>query len=110
MSSLPALETLERHYMKMAQAAERADWDTLSRIEGEAATLRAELEAAALPIAADEAEQASACILRILELDRSIRARTRPVLDEASQALHDARDELVRHTRSSAVHRAYGTR
>lgn len=109
MSSLPALEALEQHYIKMMAAAERADWDALSCIEREAAALRTDLEAAALPIAAEEAEQASACILRILELDRSIHARARPFLDEASQALNEARDELARHTRSSAVHRAYGT-
>lgn len=106
--TLHTLDALQQRYTQMAQAAARQDWAALTATEREAAALQAQLEAEGFEVDADEREQAALMIERILELDRQVRERAQPYLDEAGKALNDSREALVETTRSTAVHRAYG--
>ena len=108
MSTLSALQALQAHYDAMTNAAAQGDWDALTRIEREAAQVRARLEATPFELAADERDAARACIERIMQHSETIRAHAVPMLDEADEALREARAAVTQTTRGHAMSQAYG--
>ena len=110
MLTRPLLDALLARYEAMADAARANDWDRLSALEREAATLRDTARAGA-DVAADaatlatlpaaEAEALRAGIERLLALDAEIRTHTDPFLASVRKLLAGGRQER-------AVRNAYG--
>ena len=110
MLTRPLLDALLARYEAIADAARANDWDRLSALEREAATLRdtaragadAAAESAALAtLPAAEAESLRAGIERLLALDAEIRTHTDPFLASVRKLLAGGRQER-------AVRNAYG--
>ena len=110
MLTRPLLDALLARYEAMADAARANDWDRLSALEREAATLRdtaragadAAAESAALAtLPAAEADALRVGIERLLALDAEIRSHADPFLSSVRKLLSTERQ-------ARAVRSAYG--
>lgn len=110
MSSLALLEQMSNYSSEMVDAARANDWDRLSRLERQVASLRDRIgveEALAYPsrprrMSDDERARKVALIRRILDDDKEVRVHTEPWMDSVRQMLAGgARERQVRD--------AYGT-
>lgn len=84
---------------RMAAAARAQDWDSLRRLAQTAAHLRDALPAGTLPaaaLAADELQQKTRLIQRILDDDAEIRRHTEPWMERLNSLLGaEARDRFL---------------
>jgi flagellar protein FliT len=99
MSSLALLKEMSQYSHQMVDAARANDWDRLSRLERQVASLRDRLgveDALNLPnrnrrLSDDERQQRVKLINRILDDDKEVREHTQPWLDNVRQLLSGAR-------------------
>jgi flagellar protein FliT len=95
MSSLALLKEMSQYSHQMVDAARANDWDRLSRLERQVASLRDRLgveDALHLPnrhrrLSDDERQQRVKLINRILDDDREVRVHTQPWLENVRQLL-----------------------
>lgn len=95
MSSLALLEQMSNYSTEMVDAARANDWDRLTRLERQVASLRDRLgveEALAFPsrpkrMSEDERAKKVALIRRILDDDKEVRVHTQPWMDNVRQLL-----------------------
>lgn len=105
MSSLALLEQMSNYSSEMVDAARANDWDRLSNLERQVASLRDRIgveEALAYPsrprrMSDDERARKVALIRRILDDDKEVRVHTEPWMDSVRQMLSGgARERQVR--------------
>lgn len=109
MSSLALLEQMSNYSTEMVDAARANDWDRLSRLERQVASLRDRIgveEALAFPgrpkrMSDEERQKKVALIRRILDDDKEVRVHTEPWMDNVRQLLSGG-------TRARNVRKAYG--
>ncbi len=109
MSSLALLEQMSNYSTAMVDAARANDWDRLTRLERQVASLRDRLgveEALGFPgrprqMSEDERKKKMALIRRILDDDKEVRVHTEPWMDNVRQLLSGG-------TRARNVRSAYG--
>ena len=95
MSSLALLQQMSAYSTEMVDAARANDWDRLTRLERQVASLRDRLgveEALAFPsrpkrMSEDERAKKVALIRRILDDDKEVRVHTQPWMDNVRQLL-----------------------
>ncbi|MCK6373185.1 MAG: flagellar protein FliT [Zoogloea sp.] len=95
MSSLALLEQMSNYSTEMVDAARANDWDRLTRLERQVASLRDRIgveEALAFPsrprrMSEDERARKIALIRRILDDDKEVRVHTEPWMDSVRQML-----------------------
>lgn len=95
MSSLALLEQMSNYSTEMVDAARANDWDRLTRLEKQVASLRDRIgveEALAFPsrprrMSEDERARKIALIRRILDDDKEVRVHTDPWMDNVRQLL-----------------------
>ncbi len=82
-------EAIEQASQDMLQAARLGDWDHVVKLEGACAVLIAQLKrnAAAEPLASDEAQLKSRIMQRILVNDAEIRQLAEPWLEDLDHIL-----------------------
>ena len=110
MSSLALLEQMSNYSTEMVDAARANDWDRLTRLEKQVASLRDRIgveEALAFPsrlrrMSEDARARKIALIRRILDDDKEVRVHTEPWMDSVRQLLSGG-------TRERQVRDAYGT-
>lgn len=110
MSSLALLEKMSTYSTEMVDAARANDWDRLSRLERQVASLRDRLgveDALGAPgrgrrMSEEEKQQKVALIRRILDDDKEVRVHTEPWMDSVRKMLGGtAQESKVRKLYSS---------
>lgn len=107
MSALALLEQMSSYSTQMVDAARANDWDRLTRLERQVASLRDRIgveDALAFPSRAkrmseDERQRRIALIRRILDDDKEVRVHTEPWMDNVRQLLSGGSRE--RHLRAA---------
>ena len=95
MSSLALLQQMSAYSTEMVDAARANDWDRLTRLERQVASLRDRLgveEALGFPgrprqMSEDKRKKKVALIRRILDDDKEVRVHTEPWMDNVRQLL-----------------------
>ncbi len=105
MSSLALLEQMSNYSTEMVDAARANDWDRLTRLERQVASLRDRMgveEALGFPsrpkrMSDDERQKKIDLIRRILDDDKEVRVHTEPWMDNVRQLLSGgARERKLR--------------